>query len=79
MINEGAGFYDFLAEKMPARPAPGGRRGRDGQHAGRRGPGEAANPRGFVSATVPADQVQILAKTPEMVVAAIEAVVHHSR
>ena len=40
---------------------------------------EAANPRVFVSATVPANHVQILAKTPETVVAAIEAVVHHSR
>jgi pimeloyl-ACP methyl ester carboxylesterase len=40
---------------------------------------EAANPRVFVSATVPANHVQILAKTPEAVVAAIESVVHDSR
>ena len=40
---------------------------------------EAANPRVFVAATTPANHVQILGKTPEAVVAAVETVVHHSR
>lgn len=40
---------------------------------------EAANPRVFVAAAVPANHVQILAKTPEAVVAAIESVGHDSR
>ncbi|HEX3750966.1 MAG TPA: alpha/beta hydrolase [Streptosporangiaceae bacterium] len=40
---------------------------------------EAADPRMFVSATTSANHVQILAKTPEAVVAAIESVVHDSK
>jgi ribosomal protein L18 len=38
---------------------------------------EAVNPRVFVSATTPANHVQILAREPDAVVAAIEAVVQH--
>jgi pimeloyl-ACP methyl ester carboxylesterase len=38
---------------------------------------ETANPRVFVSATTRANHVQILAREPEAVVAAIEAVVQH--
>jgi pimeloyl-ACP methyl ester carboxylesterase len=76
---------DFAALRGPAAyvigtgPHPGA--GADEMRAMRAAAAqaEAANPRVFVSATSPANHVQILAKTPEAVVAAIETVVHHSR